>query len=348
MDITSLEQQAIDFARRGEFGAEARGVNEELIKLAPENQGAWTRLARCNIELGLLDAASEALERVLQINPQNTIARSLLQEAIRRQVRLLPEEPKPKRTAAARAPRAAKAGKRPGVRAGAALTRAQFAALGELPPAQALESVGPNLEALAMALNDRPFAAKVVDARNRAGRAGVRLFRRNTVVAGPAGHLSVCHHGGRWEPQLNIGAFAAAQWERSAVRAGIGFNFTPDGSDPEREDGPEALAAHFASFQQLVSSTWNGLLTDWMAANGGFIQYGESGPATSLLPKDAVTWLIEVQNPAEHGWIFVGRWLFADRPDDAETLDDAPALLKWTESVFTDLLPLWMSVYRGA
>ena len=91
MDISNLEQKAIDFARRGEFSAAAKQVNEELAKLAPTNQGAWTRLARCNIELGLLDAASEALERVLQINPQNTIARSLLQEAIRRQVRLLPD-----------------------------------------------------------------------------------------------------------------------------------------------------------------------------------------------------------------------------------------------------------------
>ena len=348
MDITSLEQQAIDFARRGEFGAEARGVNEELTRLAPENQGAWTRLARCNIELGLLDAASEALERVLQINPQNTIARSLLQETIRRQVRLLPEVPKPKRATAARAPRAAKAPKRTGARAGGAVTRAQFAALGELPPAQALESVGPTLEALLVGLNDRPFAAKVVEARNRAGRAGARLFRRNTVAAGAAGHLFGFHHGGRWEPQLNVGLFAAAQWERSAVRAGVGFNFRPDGSDPEREDGPEALAEYFERFQQLVSTTWKGLLTDWMAANGGFIQYGETGPATGLLPSDAVDWLIGVQDPAAHGWIFVGRWLFADRPDHAETLEDASALLKWSDSVFSDLLPLWSSVYRGA
>ncbi|HJR57824.1 MAG TPA: tetratricopeptide repeat protein, partial [Vicinamibacterales bacterium] len=97
MDITSLEQKAIDFARRGEFGAEAKQVNEDLTKLAPANQGAWTRLARCNIELGLLDDANAALERVLLLNPQNMIARSLLQESIRREVRMTPE-PAPKRT----------------------------------------------------------------------------------------------------------------------------------------------------------------------------------------------------------------------------------------------------------
>ena len=46
----------------------------ELAALVPDNQGAWTRLARCNIELGLLDDANAALEKVLQINPQNMIA----------------------------------------------------------------------------------------------------------------------------------------------------------------------------------------------------------------------------------------------------------------------------------
>jgi Flp pilus assembly protein TadD len=90
VDITSLEQQAIDFARRGDFGVEAKQCNEELTQLAPSNQGAWTRLARCNIELGLFDDANVALERALQLNPQNMIARSLLQESIRREVRQSP------------------------------------------------------------------------------------------------------------------------------------------------------------------------------------------------------------------------------------------------------------------
>ena len=98
MDVTSLEQKAIEFAKRGDFGDEARQINEELTRLAPDNQGAWTRLARCCIELGQLDAANTALEAVLTLNPQNMIARSLLQEAIRREVRSAGEtEPAPKR-----------------------------------------------------------------------------------------------------------------------------------------------------------------------------------------------------------------------------------------------------------
>ena len=84
-----------------------------------------------------------------------------------------------------------------------------------------------------------------------------------------------------------------------------------------------------------------------MAANGGFIQYGESGPATGLLPKDAVAWLIAVQNPAEHGWIFVGRWLFVDRPEGAETLGEMRKLVGSVEDTFAALYPLWLSVYSS-
>ena len=154
MDITSLEQKAIDFAKRGDFGADAKQANEELTQLAPENQGGWTRLARCCIELGLLDDANAALEKVLTLNPQNMIARSLLQESIRREVRREPvEEP------GAAGKRGSK-GKKGAKGAGAVRTgfgRPQFAALGQLAPASALESLGPAIESLLMALNERPL-----------------------------------------------------------------------------------------------------------------------------------------------------------------------------------------------
>lgn len=341
MDITSLEQKAIDFARRGDFGAEAKQVNEELAALAPQNQGAWTRLARCNIELGLLDDANAALERVLQINPQNMIARSLLQEAIRREVRLAPE-PEPTRGRGGRAKKA----KSPGVRGG--FGRAQFTALQQLAPNAALESLGPSIEALLMAVNERPFAAKVVEARNRAGQSGSKLFRRNSFYAGGEGHLYAFHHGGRWEPQVNLGFYSVPAWGRSALRAGIGFNFTQSGADRDREAGQERIAAYHEAFQQLVSTDWRALLGDWMAANGGFIQYADRPPAVDLLPADAVAWLVNNHNALEQGWVFVGGWLFSDRPQDAETMEDPAALLAWIERVFTDLLPLWTSVYREA
>jgi hypothetical protein len=63
------------------------------------------------------------------------------------------------------------------------------------------------------------------------------------------------------------------------------------------------------------------------------------------MPADAVSWLIDA-NGAQQGWVFVGRWLFADRPADVETMEDATKLVKWMEQAFTELLPLWMTVYR--
>ena len=345
MDISNLEQQAIDFARRGDFGAAAKQVNEELAKLAPTNQGAWTRLARCNIELGLFDEANSALETALQLNPQNTIARSLLQESIKRAIRLdVPEAPPKRKRATAAGTKRTKAERQVVARG---IGRAQFAALGQLQPPAAVESLTPAIEPILVALNDRGFAEKVVEARNRAGHAGNVLFRRNTVQGDVAGHVYVCHFGGRWEPQLNVGLYSAEQWGRSAIRAGIGFNLTTAAADNDVETGPERVSEYFDRFQRLVSTEWKGLLTNWMAANGGFIQYGDRQPETALMPADAVSWLINTANPGEHGWIFVGRWLFADRGTDTETMEDPTKLTKWMERAFTDLLPLWMSVYRG-
>ena len=345
MDIASLEQKAIDFAKRGDFGAEAKEVNHALTTLAPANQGAWTRLARCNIELGLLDDANAALERVLQLNPQNMIARSLLQEAIRREVRLTPE-PEPKRTRGTRRSSAgAKADPARAARGG--FGRAQFAALQQLAPAAALESLGPSIEALLMAVNDRPFASRVVEARNRAGQSGSKLFRRNSFYAGGEGHLYAFHHGGRWEPQINLGFYSVPAWGRSAIRAGIGFNFSQSGADRDREAGQEQLAGYHESFQRLIATEWRALLTDWMAANAGFVQHADRPPAVDLLPADAVAWLVNNHNALEQGWVFVGAWLFSDHGDDAATMDDPAALVAWIDRVFTDLLPLWSSVYRS-
>ena len=345
-----LEQQAIEYAKRGDFGADARRVNEELTQAAPENAGAWTRLARCCLEMGLLDEAAQALDAALLRNPQNTIARNLQLEVTKR--RSPPAAPgRRPRAVPHRAPeegaRRARATRSPSALLAAGFGRQEFIALTHLPAEAAVDALAPRLEPLLMALNDRPFAERIVEARNRNAQAGNTLFRRNSVHPGGPGHVNAYHYGGRWEPQVNLGFFAGPQWGRDAVRAGIGFNFTHDGADPNREDGQQRVLAYFERFQQLVSSTWRQLLTDWMRTNAGFIQYGGEGPATGLLPADAVAWLVSASSPAEVGWVFCGRWLFADRPDDMRTLADPAGLPRWIEGTFNDLLPLWMSVYRG-
>jgi len=332
---SELQQRALKCAKSGDFGARALEINRELTEVEPSNQGAWTRLARCYLESGLLDDATGALETALRLNPQNTIARNLHGEVTRRRVvSVASAKPKP--------------GARPTAAGstGGGFGRPEFTALGQLPPAVAVEALGSKIEALLMALNERPFAAKAVDTRNRAGRSGGRLYRRNSFYPGADGHVFAFHHGGRWEPQLNIGLFAAPQWGRDCLRAGIGFNLTQDGADPAREAGRERVLASFAQFQQLVSSAWRNLLADWMAAHSGFIQYGAGGPATDRLPKDALGAIVNCQNPAAVGWVFLGRWLFADRPADAATLADQRRLVAWIDEAFTALLPVWASLLR--
>src|SRR5687768_17368957 len=81
-----LQLRAVEFAKAGEFSARALEVNLELTQLTPANEGAWTRLARCYMELGQLDEATAALEAALQVNPQNTIARNLQNDVTKRRV----------------------------------------------------------------------------------------------------------------------------------------------------------------------------------------------------------------------------------------------------------------------
>lgn len=343
--VPELQQQAIDYAKSGDFGPAALAANLELTRLAPTNEGAWTRLSRCYMEGGQLDEATAALDAVLQVNPQNSIARSLQMEVSRRRAAAHApvSAPRARRPSTPRSPAKPARSKSEKARAHAVagFGRAEFTTLGHLAPAIAAEALGGRIEPFLMALNDRPFAAKAVETRNRAGQSGARLFRRNMIVPAGPGWLRAFHQGGRREPQLNISFLSAAAWRRDAMCAGIGFDLAPDG-----DAGTDRAAAYFAQFQQLLSGAWRTFLSQWMSGNGGFIQLGAEPPSTELLPKDALARLIEIQNPGETEWIFYGRWLFADRPQDADVLADGRRLTAWTESTFSDLLPFWTSLYR--
>jgi len=335
----SLQQQAVDYAKRGDFGPDALRVNKELTEIVPTNLGAWTRLARCCVEMGRLEEATVAIDAALQLDPQNTIARNLQGDVTRRRSPVIT----PPRRRVTPSPSPHRPAKR--VAASSGFGRPEFTALAHLPPAQALDAIGGRIEALLMDVNERAFAARVVEARNRAGRSGSRLFRRNSFHADVQGHVYAFQHGGRWEPQLNLG------WHSSGpsrtMRAGLGFNLAPDPTDSEGEVGRERILAQFARFQQLIASEWRSLLTRWMEGSRGFIQYGTEPPATGLLPSQAVQWMIDCPNAGDLGWVFCGRWLFAERADDEATLTDGARLADWIERAFNDLLPLWSAVYRG-
>ena len=101
LSIEELQLRAIEYAKAGDFGPQALATNLELAKVAPKNEGALTRLARCYLEGGQLDEATATLDAAIQLNSQNTIARSLLVEVTKRRAASMPVI-KPQRPARAR------------------------------------------------------------------------------------------------------------------------------------------------------------------------------------------------------------------------------------------------------
>lgn len=317
-----LQQRAVELARNNSFGGEALDVNLQITRDDPSNQGAWTRLARCYLEQRRFADAAGALATVLDLNPSNTIAKSLLTEVTKRRAMAMPS-----------------------AEALTGFGRAEFDALGHLAPVEAARALGPKLESLLLAINDQRTAGRIVETRNRAGQPGSKLFHRNSYHEGGDGLVHAYHHGGRWEPQFNLGFLSANHWGGDWMRIGLGFNLSASGGREDHAGGQEAMVRYVEVLQQQLASTWRRHLADWMAGAGGFIQYGSRGPAADLLPAQAVEWLMTCHNPAAQGWIFVGRWLSLAQPGDAATLADLRRLVATVEETFAALFPIWASIY---
>ena len=328
--LGDLQQRAVDLAKSNNFGAEALDLNLEIARVDAANQGAWTRLARCYLEQRRFADAAGALATVLELNPSNTIAKSLLNEVTKRRAMALPAS-----------------------EAATGFTAHDFDALGHLAPVEAARALAPKIELLLQSVNEQRTSVRIVEARNRAGQSGSKLFHRNSYHPGANGHIYAYHHGGRWEPQFDLGFFSATPWGENWMRIGLGFNLADSGRDDRAQaaakgdGGPEQILAYFETFQRQVASAWRGHLVDWMGKSGGFIQYGARGPAVDLLPQQAVEWLVNCRNPAGHGWVFVGRWLSLEKIDDARTLGEMRKVVATVEDTFAALFPLWASVYGG-
>jgi tetratricopeptide (TPR) repeat protein len=316
-----LQQRAVELAKNNSFGSEALDLNLQITRTDPSNQGAWTRLARCYLEQRRFADAAGALATVLDLNPSNTIAKSLMTEVTKRRAMALPS-----------------------AEAVSGFTEHDFDALSHLAPVDAAQALGPKIETLLMSLNDQRTAQRIVQARNRAGQSGSKLFHRNSYHDAGSGYLHAYHHGGRWEPQFDVGLLAGSAWNGSWMRIGLGFNLVSGGRD-DQIDGHERMVRYFESFQQQLASAWRRQLADWMSTSGGFIQYGQRGPAVDLLPPQAVEWLITCRNPSAQEWIFVGRWLSLSKPADAAILGDLRQLVATVEDTFAALFPLWAAIY---
>jgi Tetratricopeptide repeat len=320
-DLKALEARALDLMKRSDFGPDAVRVNTEILEQAPANAPAWTRLGRCYLEQRDFDEAVAALRSALSLNPTNSVATNLLNE-VRKRRAITP-------TATARAT--------------TGFTSREFTILETQPADQSSRTLQPRIEALFDAINATSTAAKIVETRRREREPGTKLFHANSFHSHASGHIYAFHQGGRWEPQFNLGWFSSPPFPANCVRIGLGFNFAVDRG--ASEPGSERALAFFARFQQIVDRSWTRQLAEWMADNSGFIQYGSNPPATDLLPARAVEWLVKCQNAAALEWIFVGRWLFLDRPDDAKILADRASLARIVDDTFRALLPIWLSAY---
>ena len=316
-----LQQRAVELAKNNSFGTEALDVNLQITRTDPSNQGAWTRLARCYLEQRRFADAAGALATVLDLNPSNTIAKSLMTEVTKRRAMALPS-----------------------AEAATGFTAHDFNALAHLAPVEAARALGPKIETLLLSLNDQRTAGRIVQLRNRAGESGSKLFHRNSYHDVGNGCVHAYHHGGRWEPQFGLGFLAGTAWGGNWMRIGLGFNMAVGRDD--QLDGHERMVQYFEAFQQQLTSAWKRQLADWMGKAEGFIQYGDRGPAIDLLPQQAVEWLINCRNPAAQGWVFVGRWLSLAQPADAAILADMRQVVATVEDTFAALFTLWAAIYH--
>ena len=335
--VPDLERRALELMKQADFGPEAVRVNVEIVEQAPKQESAWTRLGRCYMEQRQFDEAVTALRSALAVNPSNAIATNLLAEVRRR--RALTPTAKERTTTG--------------------FTAREFAMLETLGPDDAIRALRPRIEALFDTINASSIAARIVESRqsqgppSRLGRLDAtserssKLFHANSMHSNSTGHIFAFHHGGRWEPQFNIGWFSSPPNPAACVRIGLGFNMSQAGRDPDRKAGQERVLAFFDRFQQTVERAWKRELARWMGANRGFVQYGGHPPSTALLPEKAVERLLSCRNAAAVEWIFIGRWLFLDDVDDARVLRERSKLGSGVEDTFRALYPIWLTTYKG-
>jgi len=323
VDLQALQQQALELMKRADFGDESIRVNAEIVQHLPKDDGAWTRLGRCYLEQRQFDEAVGALRTALSINPSKTIATNLLAEVRKRR---------------ALTPTAVQ-------RASTGFSSREFALIESLTGDDLLHALRPRMEALFDTVNASTVAGRIVDARRRAGESGSKLFHANSYYAGHTpGHVYAFHHGGRWEPQFNLGWFTEPIMP-SCLRIGIGFNLSEAGKDPDRGAAQDQAMRYFERFQQAITRSWRGELARWMSANAGFLQYGHHPPSLEMLPDRALDWVLSCRNPAAVEWIFLGRWLFFEKPDEAKILSDRSKLATLVDETFRALLPLWLTTY---
>ena len=325
IDVKEFERRALELMKQADFGPEAVRVNAHIVEHDPTRESAWTRLGRCHLEQRNFDEAVIALRAALTVNPTNGVATNLLAE-VRRRKALTP-------TATSRGT--------------TGFSIREFTMLETLSPDEAARALRPRFSALFDTINATAIAARIVESRQRQGGSGLSLFHVNSFQAPFTGHMFAFHHGGRWEPQFNLGWYGSPPYAARTFRVGLGFNLSQSGSDTDRAAGQERILAFYDRFQQTIEKSWKRELAQWMGENTGFIQYSDLPPAVDLLSERAVEWLLNCHNAAALEWVFIGRWFFLDHPQAATIVADRAKLARVVDETFRSLYPLWLGTYAG-
>jgi hypothetical protein len=64
--------------------------------------------------------------------------------------------------------------------------------------------------------------------------------------------VNAFHHGGRSEPQFNLGWFSAPPHASNCMRIGLGFNLSAAAREVDRTASQERVLAFFEQFQRTL------------------------------------------------------------------------------------------------
>lgn len=218
--------------------------------------------------------------------------------------------------------------------------------------AAAIGSQAAKIDDLLRRLNRTMFASKFMKVRTNMGLNGDELFstKSNYVHGGDNQHWYVFHRGGRWEPEFNVGMYGTPQNGERYLRIGIGFNLTLASQDPDRIAGQRNVKELFRNLQAVARSVEG--RTEMAVA----LQVGRAkaehipheGPGLPTDPEGIVSWLGRKVSADDTRWVFVGRALSPENPDEAEVLADMGDLVVEVTRTFRAWLPVWERALRGA
>jgi hypothetical protein len=351
--MSSSQDRARALALSQDFGGEALKLNEQLVASDGSDLASRTRLARCYREIGRFDDSEAQYREVLRLDPRNRIAAGGLVsiDASRRNGVAADD--------AARAPRALKvrrAPKAPRVEVAPAAGGApvplvftgfehrDFAELRTCPPREVRTRFAPRVIDLVKRVNALPSSKEIAAVREPDHRQLFRASRADVHV--DAAQWSVVNIGGRFEPQVTIGMRAGSGKLGDWLRVGIGFDLANDGADADHPDGVREVRNHFRRLQAILASPRRSLLTGWMVKEVGLIEVDETGPREDLHQPAEAADLIAGCDPDRTRWVFFGKWLSPDRPEDAATLSGPVTLVQLVDHTFTGLLPLWRAFWE--